>query len=166
MRQRKKSRDGIHLYQPSRKESHTSHRKRYVFLLAAVRLAAVWSAAAAWWKSLTSVFPMEVDSVYLYASLFLLTAVLTLLWNIPVRMIGKIIIFVLLCGGAVFWIRLHMDAAAGVVHSAANAYLSVCKPDANLYPVQAVPASGLAVMTGLFITPLLLIWSVSLSTRK
>lgn len=166
VRQRKKSRDGIYLYQPSRKESHTSYRKRHVFLLAAVRLAAVWSAAAAWWKSLTSVFPMEVDSVYLYISLFLLTAVLTLLWNIPVRVIGKIMILVLLCGGAAFWIRLHMDVAAGVINSAANAYLSVCKPDAALYPVQAVTASRLAVMTGIFMVPLLLIWSVSLSIRR
>lgn len=166
MRQRKKSRDGIRLYQPSRKESHTAYRKSDRALLAAVRLAAVWFAAASWWTGFTSVFPMEVDTAYLYACISLEAAVLTLLFNLPVSAAGKSGIFALLCAGAVFWIRRHMEAAAGVINSAANAFLSVWKPEADLYHVPAVPVPELAVMTGLFLAPLLMIWSASLHVRK
>lgn len=166
MKQTKKSRDGICIYKPSQPRSHSLHKQTRSFLLAAVRLPVVWFLAAAWWENLTSVFPVQVDVSRLYFTLFVFTAILTCLWNTPFRIAGKLVILAALCTAAGLWIRMHTDAAANVINSAVNAYLSICRPDSAPYPVTEVSDTHLAVMAGLFLTPLLFIWTLSLHLHR
>lgn len=166
MRRQKISRDGIQIYRSSRQQTHTTTKPSRRFLLAAVQLPAVWFLAASWWMNLTSIFPIQADTLRLYCTLFFFTAILTFLWNMPLRIPGKIIILAVLCGIAGCWIRLHVDAAVNIINSAANAYLSVCRPKANPYPVTTLPELHMAVMTGLFLAPLIILWSLSLHLNK
>lgn len=166
MRQHKISRDGIHIYRSHEQQQHTRPAQTNRFLLAALQLTAVLFLAAAWWENLTSVFPISVDTFCLYCVLFFYTAVLTFLWNMPLRFAGKLILLALLGAAAGCWIWRHLDAAVNVINSAANAYLSVCLPRYSLYPVTPVSDVHMAVMTGLFLMPLLLIWSLSLHIHR
>lgn len=161
MKQRRKIRDGIGLYPPSETKKQSSP-----FLLAAVQLPAVWFLVLSWWKSLTSVLPIQTDTVRLYTLCFLFTAVFVFLWNAPLRTVKKGIFLILLLCLAVSWIRRHLDAAVNVLNFTANAYLAVQKPDASPYPIQPVPEPQMALMFAIFMLPLLFIWSLLLHVRK
>ncbi len=136
------------------------------FLLAAVQLPVVWFLAFSWWQSLTSVFPIRTDTARLYLISFFFTAILVFLWNAPLRAILKCILMLLLSCLAGTWIWKHTDAAVNVINLTANAYLEVCRPDANPYPIQPVSDVQTALMFAIFLVPLLLIWSLCLHIRK
>ena len=160
MKERKKIRDGIALYSPAvKKQPHP-------FLLAAVQLSAVWFLAFSWWQSLTGVFPVEADTPRLYLHCFLFTALLTALWNSPLRELWKYSVLLLLFCLAGAWIWRHLEAAVNVINLTANAYLAVRRPNADPYPIQPVSDPEMALMFALFLLPLLFLWSLILHLRK
>lgn len=166
MKQRKKIRDGIGLYPPSNLQTHTSQKDPRPLLLAAVHLPAVWFLVFSWWQSLTSVFSIQTDTTRLYIICFCFTAVLVSIWDAPLRVIVKCCVLMLVLCLAGSWIWKHPDAAVNVINLTANAYLSVCEPNANPYPLRSVPDSETALMFAIFLLPLLLIWSLILHIRK
>lgn len=166
MKQRKKIRDGIGLYPPSNLQTHTSQKDPRPLLLAAVHLPAVWFLVFSWWQSLTSVFSIQTDTTRLYIICFCFTAVLVSIWDAPLRVIVKCCVLMLVLCLAGSWIWKHPDAAVNVINLTANAYLSVCEPNANPYPLRPVPDSETALMFAIFLLPLLLIWSLILHIRK
>lgn len=158
MKQRKRKQDGIRLYPPPEQKTAS-------IPLAAVHLPAVWFLALSWWQSLTSVLPIETDSLRLYAICFLFSAVFALLWNVPFGAVRKGAILLLLFCAAVSWIRRHLDAAVNVLNLTANAYLAVQWPDASPYPIRPVPGPEMAWMFAVFLLPLLFLWSLLLHLR-
>ncbi len=166
MKERKNIRDGIAFYSPKGPKLYTTKREPHPFLLAAVQLLAVWFLAFSWWQSLTSAFPMDADAPRLYLFCFLFTAILTVLWNSPLRRLWKCSILLLLFCLAGAWIWRHLEAAMNVINLTANAYLAVRRPDADPYPIQPIPDPEMAFMFALFLLPLLLIWSLILHLRK
>lgn len=166
MKQHKKIRDGIRLYSPSNPKTHISQAKARPFLLAAVQLLTVWFLAFSWFESLTSVFPIQTDTIRVYLICFVFTAILVFLWNAKMHAILKCILFLLLSCLAGAWIWKHPDAAVNVINLTANAYLEVCRPNANPYPIRPVSDVQTALMFAIFLLPLLLIWSFILRIRK
>lgn len=187
MKQQRNIRDGIGLYSPSEPKNrplqdearpsygHKPYRKLFglipenqasFFLLAAVQLLTVWFLVLSWWQSLTSVLPIQTDTLRLYTLCFLFTAVFVFIWNAPLRTVKKGIFLILLFCLAVSFIRRHLDAAVNVLNFTANAYLTVLRPDASPYPIQSVPEPQMALMFAIFLLPLLFIWSLLLHIRK
>lgn len=166
MKQYKKIRDGIRLYSSSKSKTHISQAKTRPFLLAAVQLLTVWFLAFSWLESLTSIFPIQTDTTRVYIICFGFTAILVFLWNTPMRALLKCILFLLLSCLAGAWIWKHPDAAFNVINLTANAYLEVCRPNANPYPIRSVSDVQTALMFAIFLLPLLLIWSLILRIRK
>lgn len=166
MKQRKKIRDGIGLYPPSDPRAHISKKGIRPLLLAAVHLPAVWFLVFSWWESLTSVFPVQTDTARLYIICFIFTAILVSVWNAPLSIIIKYCILLFLLCLAGYWIWRHTDATVNVVNLTANAYLTVCIPQANPYPIGPVPDSETALMFAIFLLPLLFLWSLILHLRK
>lgn len=166
MKQRKKIRDGIGLYPPSNPKTHSFQKNPRPLLLAAVHLPAVWFLVFSWWQSLTSVFSIRTDTTRLYIICFCFTAILVSIWNAPLRVIVKCCVLLLLLCLAGSWIWRHPDAAFNVINLTANAYLAVCEPNANPYPIRPVSDSETALMFAIFLLPLLLIWSLMPHIRK
>lgn len=166
MKQRKKIRDGIGLYPPSKPNTNFSKNTPRPFLLAAVHLPAVWFLAAAWWQCLTSVFPIPADTPRLYLICFCFTAILVLLWNAPMRLPVRLLLLALLACLAGVWVWKHTDAAVNVINLTANAWLEIRRPHANPYPLRPVPEFQVTLMFAMFLLPLLLLWSLILRIRK
>ncbi len=187
MKRKKKVRDGIEVYLSSAQKADSQNASNHTypssidelrtikylpqkqtshFLLMIVQLLAVCFFVFSWWQSLTSVLPIETDTIRLYLFCFLFTAIFVLLWNAPLRAVRKGILFLLLLCLAGAYIRLHLDAAVNVLNLTANAYLSVKNPDAYPYPIQPVPELEMAFMFAIFLLPLLFIWSLILHIRK
>ncbi len=166
MKERKKIRDGITFYSPKEPKLYTAKREPHPFLLAAVQLLAVWFLAFSWWQSLTSAFPIDADVPQLFLFCFLFTAILTALWNSPLRRLWKGSILLLLFCLAGAWIWRHLEAAVNVINLTANACLAVRRPNANPYPIQPVSDPEMAFMFALFLLPLLFFWSLFLYLRK
>ncbi len=166
MKQRKKVRDGMILYPQPGQKAHTEPGQKHAFLLSAVQVLTVWFLAFSWWQSLTSVFPIRTDTLRMYLSCFFFTLFLVSVWNARLRAAIKGLIVVILAGIGGFFIWRHLDGAVNVLNFTANAYLSVCKPEASPYPIQPVPALQMAVMFAVFQIPLLLVWSITLRFRR
>ncbi len=166
VKQKRKVKDGIGLYPPPKQKIRTEQKKTHSFWLAAVQLLAVWLLAVSWWRNLTGVFPISADYPRLYAALFLFTAAMVLIWNMPVRAIVKWVFFLFLCDLAGLWIWNHPDAVVNVLNLSANAYLSVRRPDAAPFPLREVSDGQVILMFALFLLPLIFIWSLVLHLRK
>ncbi len=135
-------------------------------MTAALQSLAVWFLAVSWWRTLTDVFPISADYPRLYTVVFFFTAILALIWNMPVRAIVKWVLFLFLCDAAALWIWNHLDAAVNVLNLFANAYLSVRRPETPPFPLRKVSDGQMILMFALFLLPLVLIWSWILHVRK
>lgn len=166
MKQRKKVRDGITLYLQTGQKAHTEPGQKHSFLLSAVQVLTVWFLAFSWWQSLTSVFPVRTDTPRMYLSCFFFATFLVSIWNARLHAAIKGLILEILAGIGGFFIWSHLDGAVNVLNFTANAYLTVCRPEANPYPIQPVPAMQMAVMFAVFQIPLLLVWSFTLHIRR
>lgn len=166
MKQRKKVRDGITLYLQTGQKTHTEPGQRHSFLLSAVQVLTVWFLAFSWWQSLTSVFPVRTDAPRMYLSCFFFATFLVSVWNARLHAAIKGLILEILAGIGGFFIWSHLDGAVNVLNFTANAYLTVCRPEADPYPIQPVPTIQMAVMFAVFQIPLLLVWSFTLHIRR
>ncbi len=166
MKHQKQTRDGIRISHPTVSKSNIGQKHSQPVLLAVIHLLTVWFLASAWWQSLTSVFPIPADSLRVSVLLFFFAAAAVLLWNAPLHPGGKLLFLTVSCITAGFWIRRHMDAAAVVINSAANAYLAASAPDRDPYLVPTVSEPELILMCVLFLTPLVLLWSLCLRLHR
>lgn len=166
MKQPKKMRDGITLYPQPGKKVHSAREGNHSFLLSAVQVLTVCFLAFSWWQSLTSVFFIQTDTQRMYSACFFFAVFLAAVWNVPLHAAIKGLFLAAAAGSGSFWIWRHLDRAVNVLNLTANAYLTVCQPDAVPYPVEPVPARQMAVMFAVYLIPLLLVWSLTLHIRR
>ena len=165
MKKRRAEKTGIRLWKENDKKFFVGSMDKFVLFLA--RTLAVGFLALAWWESLLSVFPIELDRKWLYMPLFAFSALCV--WFAGIRGKKKIIpgaAGVILISSLI-WKNKNLTVA--VLDSLANAYLRV-HDEGNvpllLYNVPVTADVWLGVGIAVVTLPLLAVFSFMLSRDK
>lgn len=164
MKRTRTEKTGVRLWEGRDKKPSASSADKFALFLA--RALAAGFLALAWWESLLSVFPVQIERKWLYISLFVFSAMGVWLGNIrgkkKIVSLAAAVILILLS------IWKNKVLAEAVLNSLANAYLHVHgEGGATLhYDVPATADVWLGIGTAVLMLPLLAVFSFTLNRGK